>query len=159
MGGLSAANALEMLQAIGGIKALSSVQVFLFQEIVTDAGKFFSHNREWKLAFGKQEGEWRGEGVGFRRHAATHSNTQVMAGGVALVLCTSGGNGCQRTIHASPHSGNQQAQGHTSRAEAILAPKDGAAATPARLGKTIALRLCHPAPPPKDYVWTGGCKN
>ena len=77
VGGLSAANALEMLQAIGGNKAVSSVQVFLFQEIVPDAGKFFAHNREWKLAFGKQEGEWRGEGwpsAGTQQHTPIHKS-------------------------------------------------------------------------------------
>ena len=70
-----------MLQAIGGNKVLSSVQVFLFQEIVTEAGKFFEHSKAWTLAFGKREGEWRGEGVAFRKQAATHSCTQVMLGG------------------------------------------------------------------------------
>ncbi|CAE7939467.1 unnamed protein product [Symbiodinium sp. KB8] len=149
------------LRAIGGNKALSSVQVFLFQEIVTDVGKFFAHNSEWKLAFGKLEGEWRGEGVAFRKHAATHTNTQVMAGGVALVLHTTLGQkwgaisahvphhattgqtealmsewgACtamkQRRVllgidaneqfTPSPHSADQQPQGHTSRGEAMLA--------------------------------------
>ena len=200
VGGLSAANALEMLQAIGGNKALSSVQVFLFQEIVTEPGKYYAHNHVWKLAFGKQEGEWRGEGVAFRKHTATHTNTQVMTGGVAIVLRSTLGHKWgalsahvphhATTAHTetlmaqwgecaalrqcrvlvgmdaneqftpSPHTGNQQAQAHTSRAEAILAwqqrvglrlpPQD--LATPSHFPYATMLR-----PRRLDYVFLKGC--
>ena len=86
LGGLSAANALEMLQTFGGNEVLASVSVVLLQKIITEAGRHFAANKTWTLLYGKTEGEWCGEGVAFCCGVGKHTRTQVMPGGVAIVL-------------------------------------------------------------------------
>ena len=98
VGGLTAANALEMLRTFGGNKVLSSVSVVLLQEVITnhyevitEVGRHFASDDAWTLVHGKMEGEWRGEGVAFRNNLGKHSRTRVMRAGVATVLCITSG--------------------------------------------------------------------
>ncbi|CAE7200817.1 unnamed protein product [Symbiodinium sp. CCMP2592] len=102
VGGLSAANALEMLQAFGGNKALSSVAVVLFQEVITEAGRHFASNKSWVLVYGKLLGEWRGEGVAFRAGIGTHTATQVLRAGVATIITTLRGRSGACSAHTCP---------------------------------------------------------
>ncbi|CAE7637897.1 unnamed protein product [Symbiodinium sp. CCMP2592] len=162
VGGLTAANALEMLQTFGGNTALSSVAVVLLQEVITEAGRHFAASKAWKLVYGKMAGEWRGEGVAFLAAIGTHTGTQVLRAGVATTLllptgkkvgllsahmphhatipraeaimlewgeCTAlrcpkavVGIDANEQFTPSEHASHQeQAQGHTGRAESILA--------------------------------------
>ncbi|CAE7730219.1 unnamed protein product, partial [Symbiodinium sp. CCMP2456] len=201
VGGLSAANALEMLQALGGNNELSRVQVFLLQEIITDEGRFFAANRTWTLAFGKAEGEWRGEGVAWHTTLGKHAGTLVMEGGVALTLTTAEGNKWGLLSAHVPHhatlartetlmsgwedagalkqrrvlvgvdaneqftpsqhtGGGQQAQGHNSRAEAILAWKQrhGLRLPPQELHRATHYPYATDLQPRRlDYVLLKGC--
>ncbi|CAE7205709.1 unnamed protein product [Symbiodinium sp. CCMP2592] len=86
VGGLTADGTLDLLRTFGGAKHLCMLHVIMLQEIITNAGKFFKEKWGWKMVYGKQEGEFRGEAIAFRTEVASHTQSAVTSGAVSTVL-------------------------------------------------------------------------
>ncbi|CAE7528629.1 unnamed protein product [Symbiodinium sp. CCMP2592] len=86
VGGLTADGTLDLLRTFGGAKHLCMLHVIMLQEIITNAGKCFKEKWGWKMVYGKQEGEFRGEAIAFRTDVASHTQSTVTSGAVSTVL-------------------------------------------------------------------------
>ena len=86
MGGLTAEGTLDLLRTFGGAKHLCMLHAIMLQEVITTAGKFFKEGKGWKLVYGKQDGEFRGEAIAFRTAIATRSQTTVTKHAVSTIL-------------------------------------------------------------------------
>ncbi|CAE7361641.1 unnamed protein product [Symbiodinium sp. CCMP2592] len=91
VGGLTAQHVLEATQHFSGDPDLELLRVLLLQEVVTEPGVFFAEQYGWTVAFGKNEGDWRGTGVAYKTSTAHHSNTQLLPVGIATTLTDTAG--------------------------------------------------------------------
>ena len=90
---------LEILDTFRGSQDLTTVQVILVQEIICEPGVHHAENDHWQLVYGKEPGEFRGEGiahtVAYRHHHSTvvpaAAITQIRAKHSPLVFTTVSG--------------------------------------------------------------------
>ena len=83
---MTADSTLDLQHAFGGAKHLCMLHAVMLQEVIATSGKIFKERHGWKLVYGKQEGEFRGEAIAFRMNIATHTQTAVANGRISTVL-------------------------------------------------------------------------
>ena len=81
---------------------LKGLQVLLLQEVVAELGVHFHEDHGWVHVYGKSKnrGDWRGTAVAYRDQATKHTNTQLLAGGIATTPTTRHGT---RGVRYRPH--------------------------------------------------------
>ncbi|CAE7352112.1 unnamed protein product [Symbiodinium microadriaticum] len=72
LGGMSPEAVLDFLSNFRGDKPLARLCIVFLQEITTQGGPYFLDNDTWMLVHGKQQPEWRGCGVAFRKTLGVH---------------------------------------------------------------------------------------
>ena len=77
LGGLSGHHVLELTQGFAHDTVLRGIQMLLLQEVITEPGVFFDERYDWVLAYGKKEGEWRGEGILYHTSLGLHHHTTI----------------------------------------------------------------------------------
>ena len=79
---------LDFLSNFRGDKPLARLCIVFLQEITTQGGPYFLDNDTWMLVHGKQQPEWRGCGVAFRKTLGVHhaSHLKIAACTVCLKL-------------------------------------------------------------------------
>ena len=63
VGGLTAENALEVLESFRGDEQLQNIGVALLQEVILRPGILHRESDNWSMVASKQTTEWRGVGV------------------------------------------------------------------------------------------------
>ncbi|CAE7944187.1 unnamed protein product [Symbiodinium sp. KB8] len=87
VGGLTASNALQVLENLRGKAYFDRIQLVMFQEIITNAGNKHAESDHWQIVYGKVEGEFRGEAIAHRSHHK-HQQTTILPGAILTTICT-----------------------------------------------------------------------
>ena len=71
--------------------------MLLLQEVITEPGVFFDERYDWVLAYGKKEGEWRGEGILYHTSLGLHRHTTIHRHAISTTIKS------PHTGHKTPH--------------------------------------------------------